>query len=380
MLNTEEGIHTTTIITTIRHKIARRQMHNSAKRRSIAVVLLSLSSYVVIPAFAQSKAAESNVAEIALMQSHDRMAKLIEGAKKEGELSYYQSRSDIGPVLAAFTKKYGIKVKNWRASGEKVLQKVLAEAHAGKFEADIVETGVPQLEALHREKQLQPVYSPHHANLMPHALAEHKEWVGTTVDVFVQAYNTNKVKKEDLPKTYQDLLDPKWKGKLGIEAEDEPWFATLLQTIGQERGEKLFKDIVATNGITVRKGHSLLANLVASGEVPLALTIYNYSPDQIKEKGGPIEAFTIAPVIGKFVSMGMTKKAPHPHAAVLFYDFMLNEGQEILTKQYYIATNNKFDHPLKKTPLTFIDPVKSIDFGEKWVKQFDELVVKASAK
>jgi iron(III) transport system substrate-binding protein len=355
-------------------------MNNSAIRKSIAVLLLSLGSCVAVPAFAQSKSAESAVANIALSQSPNRLAALLEGAKKEGELSYYQSRSDIGPVLVAFTKKYGIKVKNWRASGEKVLQKVLTEAHGGRFEADIVETGVPQLEALHREKMLQRVYSPHHASLMPHALAEHKEWVGTTVDVFVQAYNTSKVKKEDLPKSYQDLLDPKWKGKLGIEAEDEPWFATLLQALGQEQGQKLFQEITATNGITVRKGHSLLANLVASGEVPLALTIYNYSPDQIKEKGGPIEAFIIPPAIGKFVSMGLMKKAPHPHAAVLFYDFMLNEGQEILAKQYYIATTDKIDHPLKKMPLTFIDPAKSIDMAEKWVKQYDELVVKGSHK
>ena len=351
-------------------------MNNSMVKACAALSLLSLNFHTAIPAVAQSKKAESTVAEIALYQGQDRFQRLIEGAKKEGELTYYQSRSDIGPALDAFTKKYGIKVNNWRASGETVLQRVLTEARGGRSEVDIVETGEPQLEALHREKLLQRVYSPYHGELMPAAIPGHKEWAGTTFDIFVAAYNTDKVKKEELPKTYQDLLDPKWKGRLGIEAEDQPWFATLVQVLGEEKGGKLFKDIVATNGISTRKGHTLLANLVGSGEVPLGLTIYNYSPEQMKQKGAPIDSFVIPPAIGKFNSIGLLKKAPHPHAAVLFYDFMLYEGQQILANRYYIATNNKIGNPLKKLPLTFIDAELSIDMNDKWSKAFEEVFVK----
>lgn len=355
-------------------------MNNSIIKSSIALLLLGLNLCSVIPAFAQAKNAETTVNEIALSESPNRLASLIEGAKKEGELTYYQSRSDIGPVLDAFTKKYGIKVKSWRASGETVLHKVLTEARGGRFDVDIVETGNAQLEALRRENMLQQVRSPYHRDLMPQAIPAHKEWVGTTVDVFVAAYNTTKVKKEELPKSYQDLLDPRWKGRLGVEAEDEHWFATLLQALGQEKGTKLFQDIVATNGMSVRKGHSLLANLVASGEVPLGLTIYNYSPDQLKLKGAPVDSFVIQPVIGKFVGMGMMKKSPHPNAAILFYDFMLNEGQEILAKQYYISASNKIGHPFKNTSITIIDPGQTIDMADKWLKQYDDLIVKSSKK
>ncbi|MDR1968074.1 MAG: ABC transporter substrate-binding protein, partial [Burkholderiaceae bacterium] len=95
-----------------------------------------------------------------------------------------------------------------------------------------------------------------------------------TADVWAAAYNTDKVKKEDLPKSYENLQDPKWQGRLGVEAEDQGWFGTLIGALGKKRGLKLFTHIVDSNGISVRKGHSLLANLVASSEVPMALSAY----------------------------------------------------------------------------------------------------------
>jgi iron(III) transport system substrate-binding protein len=336
--------------------------------------LLALNAFAAAPACAQADPRQ--VAELALYQKEDRLQKLIEGAKREGELNYYQSRTDIGPVIDAFSKKYGIKVKMWRSSGENVLQRILTEARAGKTEVDIVETSAPQVEALHRENLLQRVISPLHADLMPQAIAAHKEWVGTTVDVYVQAYNTDKIKKEELPKSYQDLLNPKWKGMLGIESADEHWFAMLTQELGKEKGEKLFRDIVATNGISVRKGHSLLANMVGSGEVPLGLTIYNYSPEQLKQKGTPIESFIIPPAISQFVTMALMKRSPHPHAALLFYDFMLSEGQEMLSKRAYIPTTSKIDSPLKNQRLTFVDPAMYLDMSEKWIKTFEDIVSK----
>jgi iron(III) transport system substrate-binding protein len=253
----------------------------------------------------------------------------------------------------------------------------VTEARAGRYDVDIVEAGTSQLEALHREKLLQKVNSPFHRELMPGVLPAHKEWVGTTLNVFVQAYNTDKIKKEELPKTYQDLLDPKWKGRLGIEAEDEAWFATLMQSMGQEKGTKLFRDIVATNGISVRKGHSLLANLVASAEVPLALTVYHYAPGILQQKGAPIDWFVISPAIAQVVPMGMLKQAPHPHAAALFYDFMLSEeGQKILSDREQLGTNVKIDSPIKKMPLTFIDAALSIDMNSKWTQDFEDIFVK----
>ncbi|MDB5762538.1 MAG: fbpA 3 [Herminiimonas sp.] len=354
-------------------------MNNSIIKAGAASLLFVLSLVAAVPAFAQSNKTESAVAEIALYQGQNRQQRLIEGARKEGELSLYHSMppEDMGPLIEAFTKKYGIKVKDWRASSSSLTQRITTEARGGRFEVDIVEDNGPGVEAVYREKLLQQVRSPNHDNMMPAAILAHKEWVGYGIDVFVQAYNTNKVKKEELPKSYQDLLDPKWKGRLGIEAEDQDWFAVLVQELGQEKGTKLFKDIVDTNGISVRKGHSLLTQMVASGEVPLGLTIYNYKPAQLKQKGAPIESFIIPPGIAYFRGIGLLKKAPHPHAALLFYDFMLSdEAQQILAKRFNVPASRKIDTPEKKMQLKFIDPGLSLDMMDKWTKAYEDAVIK----
>ena len=194
----------------------------------------------------------------------------------------------------------------------------------------------------------------------------------------IAAYNTNKVKKDELPRSYEDLLDPKWKGRLGIEADDHAWFAALSAAMGEKQTHKLFADVVATNGISVRKGHSLLTTLVASGEVPLGLTVYSWNPEQLKQKGAPVEGLPLQPVIAQFSTIAMTKKAPHPYAALLFYDFMLSEGQQLLANANYVPTSNRSESPLSKTPLKFIDPVLALDMQEKWMKSYEDVVTKSA--
>src|SRR5882672_8806921 len=218
------------------------------------VVLAGLALAAALPAHGQIKP-NAAAADVALYAGTDRMQKLIEGAKKEGELSLYTSAQadDIGAVAAAYEKKYGIKVSMWRASSEKVLQRAIAEARANRRAMDVAETNGPEMESMHREKILQRVASPHHADLIAPALLPHGEWVGTRLNVFVQAYNTKAVRKQDLPKTWEDLFDPKWKGKLGIEQEDADWLAGMLGEMGEAKGTKLFKDIVAKNGMSMRK-------------------------------------------------------------------------------------------------------------------------------
>jgi len=323
--------------------------------------------------------APKTVAEMAVYQGPDRHDLLVAAAKKEGgEMSVYHVYPSLPSIITAFTNKYGIKVKAWRSGSEGVLQKVVSEAKGNRFDVDIVQNNAPENEAAHREKLLQEVKSPYIKDLMPEASPAHKEWVGFTLDVYIAAYNKNKVKKEELPKTYQDLLDPRWKGRLGIEADDAGWFATLATAMGEAQTQKLFADIVAKNGISVRKGHSLLATLVASGEVPYAITVYSWTPEQLKAKGAPIEGYPLQPVIAQFSTIAMLKKAPHPYSALLFYDFMLSEGQELLAKQNFVPASKKFDSPITKIPLKFVDPVAALDMQDKWVKTYESVVTKPS--
>jgi iron(III) transport system substrate-binding protein len=345
------------------------------------MILKTLAAAAVLLASAGSALAQNpGSLAAATYTGADRQQRLVDGARKEGELMIYTSApvDDMAVLTAAFEKKYGVKVKVWRAGSEKVLQRAVTEARANRFDADVVETNGPEMESLHREKILQEVKSPYLADLIPAAILPHHEWVGTRLNIFALAYNTGRVKKADLPKTYQDLLNPKWKGKLGIEAEDLDWFAGVVGEMGEAKGTKLFRDIVATNGLSVRKGHTLLTNLVASGEVPLALTVYNYKAEQMKNKGAPIEWFTIAPAIARPNGVGVTKRAPHPNAAVLFFDFMITDAQALLLARDYVPTSKKIDTKLNKMPIKFVDPKVVLDENDKWSKLYEDIITKQS--
>src|SRR2546422_6572021 len=184
----------------------------------------------------------------------------------------------MAALNSVFEAKYGIKIRMWRAASDKVLQRVLTEAKAGRSDVDIVEPTARPLESLHREGVLQAVRSPHHAELIPAALPAHEEWVGSRLNVFVQAYNTRLVDKAELPKSYAELLHPRWKGRLGIEAGDEDWFAAVVTALGEAEGLRLFRELVAANGISVRRGGPPLTKLGRSREGPPAASGSNFPP------------------------------------------------------------------------------------------------------
>ncbi len=320
--------------------------------------------------------ARGTAIELAAYQGADRQQRLQDGARKEGPLAIYTSAQsdDMGALVAGFEKKYGLKTTTWRAGSEKVLQRAVTEARGNRHTVDIIETNGPEMESMSREKILLAVKSPYLSQLIPQALRPHGEWVGTRLNVFVQAYNTKLVKKEELPKAWEDLLNPRWKGRLGIEAEDQDWLAGVSAELGEARGIKLFKDIVAANGISVRKGHTLLTQLVVSGEIPLALTVYNYKPEQLKAKGAPIDWFSIGTPIARANGVGLVKAAPNPHSALLFYDFEISEeGQKILAGRDFVPTSTQLGNAFAKTGLRFVDSGKMLDEGDKWTKLYAEL-------
>jgi iron(III) transport system substrate-binding protein len=326
------------------------------------------------PTCAFSQGAGSTLAEIASYAGPDRIAKLVAGAKKEGAVNIYTSETveDIGALSLAFEAKYGVKLNLWRGSSEDILQRAVVEARGGRFDADAFETGATAMESLHRERLLQQIDVPAAADLAPEAIQPHHEWIGTRYNIFVAAYNTRLVAGTALPKSYDDLADARWKGKLGIEADDSDWFGAIIEALGEARGLKLFGDIVATNAISVRKGHTLLANLVVSGEVPLAIAAYFYKVAQLKDRGAPIDALSIAPVVARFEGAGVARRAPHPYAAVLFMEFMLTDAQDILAKRDFFPA----DVRAKPMPagLTFLDPAKALDQSQKWSKYYRDVV------
>jgi iron(III) transport system substrate-binding protein len=325
---------------------------------------------------ASAQAQALTTAETGRFTGPDRTQRLIVGAKKEGSLTLYSS-AQIAVMTAvgnAFERKYGVKVNLWRGASEQIFQRVQTEARAGRSIADVIETAGPTMEGAHRARLLQEIATPLSGELMPEAHMAGRPWIVSRLSVFVLAYNTRLVRRGDIPQTYEGLLDPKWKGKLAIEADDNNWLMTATGALGEQRGLKLLRDIVATNGISVRKGHSLMANLVVSGEVPVALTAYVDEVETLKKSGAPIDYVFAAPTVAMPTAVGVFRRAPHPHAAVLFTDFLLSEeGQQILAANGMVPTNLKVQRLPENLRLVFMDVGKYLDENTKWMRLYREI-------
>jgi iron(III) transport system substrate-binding protein len=323
-------------------------------------------------------AAPTETSTPVVFEGSDRLATIAAAARREGSLTLYTTiaEKDLATLVDPFEAKYGIEVEVWRAGTDRVLQRTVAEAAAGRYDVDVIHFGSPEMEALSREKILLPVTSPAHADLLPGSVPAHREWAATLLSVWVQAYNTTLVSKDRLPKTYSDLLDPQWSGRLGIEAKDQDWFAAVVDVMGgRETGLPFFQRLAA-GGISVRLGHTLLTNMVVSGEVPLALTVYNYMPEQAKKKGAPIDWFALEPAIARSNAVGVARRAPHPNAALLFYEYLLSEeAQQYFVNMDYVPTNSKVASPLKGVAILQTDPVRTLDETDMWTSLFDDTVL-----
>ena len=337
----------------------------------VAVFALALTISLVA-----ARAQALTTAETGRFAGPDRTERLIAGARKEASLTLYSS-AQVAVMTAvgnAFQNKYGVKVNLWRGSSEQIFQRVQAEARAGRFAVDVMETAGPTMQAGTRVGLLQDIVTPVTAELMPEAYLPGRPWIASRLSVFTVAYNTRLVRKADIPSSYEGFLDPKWKGKLAIEADDNNWLMAVSGALGEERAVKLLRDIVARNGISVRKGHSLMANLVVSGEVPVALTAYLDEVDTLKKAGAPIESAFAAPTIAMPTALGVFRRAPHPHAAVLFAGFLLSEeGQTILAANGMVPTNLKVQRLPQDVKLVFMDVGKYLDENAKWIRLYREI-------
>src|SRR6267378_3770202 len=323
---------------------------DSRRRRILAGAL----GTALLPGFvfAQGQRDAGKNREIYLYKGADREKRILEGARKEREVVVYTSLNlkDSVPIVEVFERKYGVKVQLWRSSSE--------------------------MEAMHREELLEEFFSPHFKDLPPAAFPRHRHYVADRFNFFTIAYNTNLVKANEVPNTYEDLLHPRFVGRVGIEASDVDWFGAVVKAMGEEKGLAFFRKLAAAKP-EIRSGHTLMAELVASGEIPLAATIYNHNAERLVVKGAPIRWKALKPTFGRPNAIGVTRRAPHPHAALLFADFMLSfEGQTILKERNRVPSSRAVDTHLNKFPFEMIDPVITLDEAERWEKLWSDLFLK----
>jgi iron(III) transport system substrate-binding protein len=310
-----------------------------------------------------------------LYRGAEREQRLADNARREGVVVLYTSLapSESGPLTQAFEKKHGIKVDLWRSNSEKVAQRAITEARASRHQVDAVETIGTDLEKLTREKIFAEFYSPHIADLLPTAIPAHRGWMPDRLSYLGVAYNTRLVRRDELPRSYEGFLQPKWKGRVGLEAGDVVWLAGIVKHWGEERGMRFFNGLAQMRP-DVRSGHTLLTQLVISGEVPVGLTVYSSSAEPGKRSGAPIDWIAVQPVIAQPLGIGLARRAPHPHAALLFADFVLSpEGQALFESLGRPPASRKVTTALGQFESVMMDPAAELDDNARWEKVWKQL-------
>jgi iron(III) transport system substrate-binding protein len=257
---------------------------------------------------------------------------VLEAAKGEGEVVFYASMnlSEANALIGEFEKRYPfIKVKLNRSASEKLLTRVLTEARARKSFADVIQTVEFSMHIFGRSEVLAR-YLPQANSFYPKEFKQEGLWTTVYYNTYVTGYNTNLVSTRALPKSYDDLLDPKWKGKLMMEGTKAEWFAGMLQIMGTERGLKYMRAL-ARQQPSAREGHELLAQLVVAGEGVFDVNIPAASVERMKERGAPIEWTALGDAPAIMVGVGVSAQAAHPNAARVFVDFLLSrDGQKLM--------------------------------------------------
>lgn len=308
----------------------------------------------------------------------DREKKLVDAAKQEGTVSVYTSLAptEAQPIVEAFEAKYGVKVQMWRAVSDSVVQRTLTEARGKRHAVDVIETNGPEMESLAREQVLGEFHSPYFADIPANVIPKHKQWIPDRLNFFVVAYNTKKVRAEDLPKTYEGFLDPKWKGRLVLESTDAEWMGGVVKAWGEARGMEFFRRLSEMKP-EMRKGHVLLAQLIASGEVEVGLTSYYANAVSAKKRGGAIDWAAVEPVIARPQGIAIARNAPHPNAGLLFADFMLSpQAQGILAAQGRVPVSKAVKTDTSNLNFVMSDPSVILDENDKWEQLWDKLFMK----
>jgi len=304
-------------------------------------IIFFLASLILPPANA------ATIEEIALLKSADRQKILEEGAKKEGKVMFYTAlivNQVVRPLKAAFEKKYPyITVDFFRGNSDKISQKVLAEYQANRHDADVM-SGSASITLLKEAGHMQKFYSPE-VQRYPDELKDDKGYWGVSNVYFLTpAYNTKMIKPNEVPKSYEDLLNPRFKGRMvwsTSRSSGGPMFiGNVLRSMGEEKGKAFLEKLKTQDIAKTTASNRQVVDLVVAGEYALALHIFNHHAYISQKKGAPVNWLPLEPVTATTNTTGLLNKAAHPHAAMLFIDFLMSEeGQKVFQKSNYLPAD-----------------------------------------
>lgn len=269
---------------------------------------------------------------------------VIEAAKKEGQLDWWSTiaQDQSQKIIDEFMKIYPfVKANYWRSGSVGLHNKIMIEARAGRSSWDVVSQTAPEFIT---ELKVRKLIAAYHSAERRHFSADLKDkdgfWTGTYALPTGLGFNTQQVKREEAPKTYQDLLNPKWQGrKLSVDDESYELLIGLMQSWGRNPAVDYLKRVAALEPM-IGRGNSQRTQLLAAGEFPLAIA-YTHTVEWAKSQGNSVDWVNLEPVVIKFDGIMLGAKAAHPNAAKLFIDFILSQrGQELLQSFSRVTLRN----------------------------------------
>jgi iron(III) transport system substrate-binding protein len=352
-------------------------MHVERSRKHGGAVVIFLGVLLLLAGVARAASKPATLAELALYRGPDRETILLEGAKKEGQVTFYTSNTWIVKVAEEFGKRYPfIKVSTWRSDSKKQLKRVTEEYASGRYIADVVEASADTISIFHKDGSLQEHYSPEMRYYGDEVVERGKTgvffWANREIYISL-GFNSKVISPAEAPKTIEDLLDPKWKGKMAIAGTTTGvrWVGAVLDAKGREFLDKVSRQDIKVQNIS----GAALAGLVVAGEVPLSPTIYNSNIFTAKQKGAPVEWRPVDPVIASVGASGLLTKAPNPHAALLLLDFLHSkEGQEAAMKGGLSSPREDIGSLETKFKKVYLENKYPVDVLEQKMNDWEKLM------
>lgn len=307
--------------------------------------------------------------------SHDQ---LVERAEDEGRLDLYTSMTEeIAEVVTArFEKTYDVQVEVYRASSETVLQRVLQEQEARFAGNDVLESNLSEMVVVDQEGLFEPYKGAARQDVQE--TGRFPGWTATRFNLFAPSWNTRLVPEGQQPTSWEDLADPRWEGKISMEVDDVDWFLTLWgywrdQGKSDQEIERLFR-AMARNAKVV-KGHTVQGELLSAGQFAVAVSNYTYLVQQVIDKGAPVAYEPLVePVIARPNGIGLMKTAKHPAAALLFTEWLLTDGQDVLMEHSITPAVAGMDTALADVELIPVDADTLLAEGKQWADRYQRIL------
>lgn len=351
------------------------QLKADSEMRSWKFLLIVCGAILTDTSLVAAQNRQAALAAVMKLPADERQSRILEGAKKESPLVWYSSTTaeDALALIKKFNEQHpAIQIQHFRSSSEKLLERILVEARANAFKADLVALPELELSIMIKRKLLLPYEGLENAVYPAETKDPHGYWTGLYTSAWVAGYNTKMVGKENAPKSYRDLLDPRWKGAIAMDTEPYNWFMVSLRYLERRDGRPAALDYMkrlAAQQIQWRKGHSLIGQLMAAEEFPIASELQVHTVERAKAQGAPVAWSVLDGVIPiSKVGVAITSTGANAYSSALFYEFLLSRaGMETIRSSRRIPTRPDVTAP-------YLKPYKLLPFEQSVMEEFDKYV------